>query len=54
MSYVTFDPTNPSVFENFVSKQQQQSNKIIKWIIIGGLIFICTYLIFKKPALKDE
>lgn len=54
MSYTTYDPTNPADFENFVSKQQQQKNRIIKWVIVGGLIIIGLYFIFKKPTISDE
>lgn len=54
MSYMEFDPTNQAAFENFVSKQQQQRNRTIKWVIVGGLIIIGLYFIFKKPAIRDE
>ena len=53
MSYVEYDPTNPEVFENFVSKRQKQK-KLIKGIVITAITCFVIYLIFKKPDIDDE
>ena len=53
MSYIEYDPTNPEVFKNFVSKRQKQK-KLIKGLVITAITCFVLYLIFKKPDIDDD
>ena len=54
MSYIHYDPTSSAVFENFVSNQQQKRNRIINWVIIGGLACITLIIVIRRTARKDD
>lgn len=54
MSYIEYDPTNPELFENYVPTSQRRRNRIIKGIIVAGIICLIIYLVSKESDNDNE
>lgn len=54
MSYIEYDPTNPELFDNYVPTSQRRMKKIIKDLVIAGIVCIVIYLIYTDSDTDDE
>ena len=54
MSYIEYDPTNPELFENFVPLSQRRRNRIIKGIIVAGIVCLVIFLVFMEYDNDNE
>ncbi len=49
MNYIEFDPINPDVFENFVSKRERKES-LFSNLILFGITFLVIYLVKKHEV----